>query len=221
MKPVGKHPDKKLTALQVRNQRTPGRHADGNGLYLEVDESGAKRWLLRITVQRKRRDIGLGGTSTVSLAEAREQTAAFRKIAREGGDPLAVCRAAQRPIPTFQEAAEHLHAELLPSWKNVKHGQQWINTLKTYVFPIIGNKKVDNVTTADVLGILSPIWLTKSETATRVMQRIRTVMDWAKTAGFRTGDNPVEGVERGLPRKASADEHFAALPYQDMPSFIS
>lgn len=220
MKATGRHPDKKLTAMQVRNLRTPGKYPDGGCLYLVVEDSGAKHWLLRTMVQGNRKDIGLGGTGTVSLAEAREQAAAFRKIAREGGDPLAARQAARRVIPNFQDAAKIVHAGLLPSWKNPKHGQQWINTLTTYAFPSLGSKRVDRITTADVLGVLSPIWLEKGETAGRVLQRISTIMDWSKTAGFRTGDNPVDGVKRGLPRQTDTATHFPALPYQEMPTFI-
>jgi integrase len=198
----------------------PGRYADGNGLYLIVDPSGAKRWMLRTIVQGKRRDIGLGGCKLVSLAEAREMALTFRKIAREGGDPLAERRKQRMVIPTFEHAARSVHAEHLPTWTNRKHGVQWINTLSHYVFPILGNQPVDKIETSDVLKVLSPIWLIKPETARRVRQRIGTVLDWAKAAGFRTGDNPVDGVSKGLPKQANGDEHHAALPFSNVPDFI-
>jgi hypothetical protein len=111
----GRHPDKALTAIQVRQLKTPGRYADGNGLYLVVDPSGAKRWLLRIMVRGKRCDIGLGGVSLVSLAEAREIAAQHRKIARQGGDPLAEKRAARKVVPTFKQAAQTVHDERKPA----------------------------------------------------------------------------------------------------------
>jgi len=164
----GKHPDKALSAVRVRTVRKPGRYADGNGLYLIVEPSGAKRWMLRTIIQGKRRDIGLGGCKLVTLAEARETALAFRKIAREGGDPLAERRKQRTVIPTFEQAARSVHAEHLPTWKNLKHGGQWINTLSQYVFPILGKQPVDKIETSDVLKVLSPIWLTKPETARRV-----------------------------------------------------
>jgi len=220
MKTKGKHNEKRLSAIQVRTIKTPGRHPDGNGLYLVVEPTGSKHWVLRIMVQGKRRDIGLGGLSTVSLADAREDAYAKRKIARAGGNPIEERLAARRIMPTFSDAAHRVHAEHSPSWKNPKHADQWINTLTQYAFPFIGGSPVDRIDTPDVLRALSPIWLTKPETARRVRQRIGTVLDWAKAAGFRTGDNPVDGVSKGLPKQTDQDEHFGAMPYADVPDFI-
>ena len=217
----GRHPEKALTTVQVRSLKEAGRYADGNGLHLVVDPSGAKRWLLRIVVQGKRRDIGLGGVALVSLAEAREKALAYRKQAREGGDPLAERRKPKIIVPTFAEAVEQVHAGHKASWKNEKHAAQWLSTLRTYAFPHLGTRRVDQVDTPDVLRALAPIWLTKPETARRVRQRISTVLDWAKAAGHRIGDNPVEGVERGLPKQTERDEHHAALPYLEVPAFIA
>ncbi|KAJ0345506.1 hypothetical protein COL154_013953, partial [Colletotrichum chrysophilum] len=214
------HPEKALSALKVRQLKEPGRYTDGNGLYLVVDPSGAKRWMLRTVVHGKRRDIGLGGLSPVSLAEAREKTIEYRKLARSGGDPLAEKRAAQRAMLSSQEAAEKVHAEHKPTWKNAKHGQQWINTLVQYAYPEIGSKRVDQIDTPDILRILSPIWLTKAETARRVRQRIGSVFDWAKAAGYRTGDNPIEGVARGLPKQGERRSHHEAMPYAEVPDFV-
>src|ERR687898_1040695 len=115
---AGRHPDKTLTAVQVRPRLEPGRYADGNGLYLVVEPSGAKRWVLRTVVRGKRRDMGLGGLSLVSFAEAREKALTYRKLAREGGDPFAERRKARAIVPTFAEAAEKVHAEHKASWKN-------------------------------------------------------------------------------------------------------
>jgi integrase len=217
---TGKHPDKALSAVRVNKLTTPGRYADGNGLYLVVDPSGAKRWLLRIVVQGRRRDIGLGGLALVSLAEAREKAQAFRKIAREGGDPLALRNAEKRVIPTFREASEIVHAEHQRTWKNAKHAAQWISTLRTYVFPTLADKRVDSIDTPAVLQVLAPIWLTKPETARRVRQRIGNVMDWARASGFRNGDNPIEGVGRGLPRQVERVRHHAAMPFAELPDFM-
>src|SRR5215210_5971236 len=115
---AGRHPEKALTAVQVRSLQKPGRYADGNGLYLVVEPSAAKRWVLRTVMRGKRRDMGLGGLSLVSLAEAREKALSYRKLAREGGDPLTERRKARAVIPTFIEAAERVHAEHQASWSN-------------------------------------------------------------------------------------------------------
>ncbi len=221
MKGKGRHPHNALTNVKVKQTSKSGRYADGNGLYLVVDLSGAKRWLLRIIVQGRRRDIGLGGVDLVSLAEAREKAQRYRKIAREGGDPLAELRNARIPIPTFAEAAQSVHAEHLKTWKNGKHGAQWINTVREYAIPVIGEKRVDEISTPDILNVLSPIWLLKPETARRVKQRIGTVMDWAKAAGFRSGENPVHGVAKGLPKQPDRKGHHAALGHGQVPAFVS
>ena len=220
MKRLGKHPDKALSPAAVRNLSAPGRHADGNGLYLVVDPSGAKRWLLRVVVKGKRTDIGLGGLKIIGLADAREEAARLRKIAWGGGDPLAERLAAKRVTPIFETAAKTVHSAHQASWRNPKHADQWINTLKEYVFPVFGQKQVDQINSADVLRALSPIWLTKPETARRVMQRIRTVFQWAKASGHRSGDNPVDGVSKALPKQNAISSHHAALPYPKVSGFI-
>ena len=217
----GRHPEKALTAVQVRALKTPGRYTDGHGLYLVVELSGSKRWLLRIVIQGTRRDIGLGGANLVTLAEAREKAFAYRKTARDGGDPLAERRKPVETIPTFAEAVARVFEDNKPSWKNAKHAAQWKTTLETYANPYFGSRPVDQVETPDVLRALSPIWLTKPETARRVRQRIGTVLDWAKAAGYRSGDNPIDGVSRGLPKQGEREEHHAALPYAEVPAFVA
>lgn len=219
-KRTGKHPEKALSAVTVRNAK-PGRHADGNGLHLEVDESGARRWLLRIMIQGKRRDIGLGSASLVTLAEARDMAHDMRKIARAGGDPLADRRAARRVVPTFEEAAKSCHGDHKEGWKNEKHAAQWLTTLETYVFPLMGAVRVNEIGTPEVRDVLLPIWLEKPETARRVRQRIGTVLDWAATKGLREGENPVRSVAKGLPKQKDTGEHFAALAYDDVPAFLT
>ena len=221
MKPKGKpHPHNALTDRKARQVQEPGRYADGQGLYLLVEESGARRWLLRTSVGGRRVDMGLGGFPLVGLAEARQKAIHYRRIARGGGDPLAEKRKAQTPVPTFAEAAQAVHAEHVKGWKNRKHQAQWINTLKEYVFPALGDRRVDQIETPDILKVLAPIWLTKAETARRVKQRIGTVMDWAKASGFRSGENPIDGVSRGLPKQPERKQHHAAMAYADIPAFI-
>ncbi|MCY1320411.1 Prophage integrase IntA [compost metagenome] len=219
-KAKGQHQEKVLSALKVKQLTEPGKYGDGNGLYLVVDKSGAKRWMLRTLVNGKRTDIGLGGMSLVSLAEAREKALEYRKLARAGGDPLASKREARRFVPTFKVAAETVHEEHKAAWKNGKHKDQWINTLNKYAVPLIGDMTVDRINTPDILRVLSPIWLAKPQTAQRVRQRLNTVFDWARASGYRTGDNPVEGVTRGLPKQLERSGHHTAMAFAEVPAFI-
>ncbi len=220
MKRRGQHPDRELTALRIKSLSEPGRYADGNGLYLVVDASGAKRWMLRTVVRGRRRDIGLGGIQLVSLVQAREKATQLRRLAREGGDPLEQQRQARRAVPTFSQAAATVHLATSPSWRNPKHAAQWLSTLEQYAYPAFGDRQIDQIDTADLLRALGPIWLSKPETARRVKQRIGSVLDWARAAGFRTGENPVATVSRGLPRQTARAEHHAAMPYDDVPAFV-
>jgi len=185
-----------------------------------VSNTGNKKWILRTVVQGRRTDIGLGGVSTTALATARKKATEMREIARDGGNPLEVRRKARSNAPTFKEAANQVHVEHSKTWKNEKHAAQWINTLKEYTFPHFGDRPVDKIGTAEVLKALSPIWLTKPETARRVRQRIGTVMDWAKAAGHRSGDNPIDGITKGLPKQPKQKGHHAALPYVEVSDFI-
>ena len=194
-----------LSAAMVRTVKAPGQYADLNRLNPRVADSGAKHWIQRVTIAGKRRNIGLGGYPAVSLAEAREVAAANLRVIREGRDPIAEKRQAaeeQRrlPTPTFAHAAQSVIAPRRPTWSNAKHAAQWENTLATYVHPTLGKKLASDVTSADVLTVLTPIWTTKSETASRVRQRIETVLDWAIAQGYRT-DNP---AGRRLPRYCPA-----------------
>jgi len=220
-KPQGKHPDKRLTAVGIRALRARGRYADGNGLYLFVDDSGAKRWILRTVIGGKRRDLGLGSLQVVPLAEARLEAARLRRMARAGEDPLAQRRRERRTTLTFKQAAQAVHASHAEAFRNEKHKAQWMTSLTTYVFPVFGDRTVDQVESADVLRALTPIWTTKGETARRLKQRIKVVLDWAKASGHRTGDNPVDGLSRVLPRPKTQQAHHPALPYADVPSFLT
>lgn len=219
-KPLGAHPDKRLNAVRVKSLRTPGRYADGNGLYLFVDDSGAQRWMLRTVVQGKRRDIGLGSLRLVSLAEARVAAADLRRVARDGGDPLAERRRSSVGVPTFKDAAKAVHAKHAATFRNVKHRADWLSSLEMYAFPHFGDRRIDTITSADALKALGEIWTSRPETARRVLQRLRTIFDWAKASGFRSGDNPVEGVVRVLPRHKGDKVHHAALSYRHVPAFL-
>ena len=169
-----------LSAVFVRSVQKAGTYLDGGGLNLRVEDSGTKYWFQRVTIDGKRRNLGLGGYPTVSLAEARKAALANSRMIREGRDPLAEKREAiaarQRPpTPTFAAAAEIVIEMRRPSWTNAKHAGQWTSTLATYAHPVIGDKLVSDITSADILAVLSPMWMEKPETASRVRQRAETV----------------------------------------------
>lgn len=207
--------------MRVRNEKAPGRYADGNGLYLHVADTGARWWIWRGTVHGKRTELGIGGTSLYTLAEAREIAREWRKIARAGGDPKAERDKGKQQSLTFKEAAEKVHREqIVPHSRSKRHRDQWINSLRDYVFPLIGSRAVHSIAQSDVLRVLAPIWSEKPETAKRVKQRLSSVLDWARTAGYREGVNPVEGVEKGLPKQRHKPQHLAALPYDQLPDFM-
>lgn len=219
IKPQGAHREKRLSAAFVRTVKEPGLHGDGNGLYLKVDPSGAKRWIQRIVINGKRRDIGLGSASLVSLAEAREQALQHRKAARAGLDPVAD-RKRLLGILTFEEAAKQVHDLNKPTWRNEKHGKQWLSTLETFVFPHFGAKRINAITSADVLAALTPIWTKQPETARRVKQRVGTVFKWTMAQGWRT-DNPAETITKALPKHdRSTVQHRKALRYSDVAAAI-
>lgn len=216
-KPLGRHPHHRLTAVAVR-RRKPGKYADGNGLYLVVDDSGARRWILRTVVKGRRRDIGLGSVTLVGLAEARDEAVRLRRIARAGGDP--VFDRHRRQVPTFAETARQVHELHTKTLRNARHRATWLSSLEADVFPVFGDRPVDQVDTADVLKALTPIWTSKAETARRVKQRVRTVLDWAKASGYREGDNPADAVSRALPKQQARVRHLPAMAYADVPAFL-
>ena len=210
-----------LSAVAVKNEIRPGRHADGNGLYLVVSQTGAKQWLWRGVVHGRRRDIGIGAAGLVPLRDARETARTWRRIAREGGDPSAERDRARRQSLTFEEAARKVHAEQIePNNRNDKHMWQWLRQLELHAFPAIGSLPVHAIRQAEILRVLAPIWTEMPETSRRVLQRIRTVLDWAITAGHREAANPVEGVVKGLPRRRDRVVHHAALPWRDVPAVM-
>ena len=217
-KPKGKHRDKVLTVALVRSIKESGFYSDGNGLYLKVDKSGAKRWIQRIVINKKRCDLGLGSTSFVSLKDAREIAYDNKRLILAGGDPLAEKRKASA-ILSFKEAAKKVHELHLPTWTNEKQGKQWINTLTTYAFPVIGRKKIDKITSSDVLAVLMPIWNEKPETAKRIKQRIGTVLKWAIAQGWRE-DNPAQSIDSALPKGNKVVKHHKSLPYKDVSGAI-
>ena len=223
---------KELSALEV-SRLGDGRHAVGGvaGLHLHVD-GPAKSWVLRIKVGSKRREAGLGPYPEIGLAKARELAADFREKVRQGRDPIAERQQAQRALTeaqeraiTFEQAAEKHHRMKAAEFRSAKHQADWINSLKMHAFPEIGAVPIADLDHNHVLRVLQPIWLEKTETATRVRQRIETVVDWAKVSGYREGDNPAAwkgNLENLLPapNKIRKVQHYPALPYQRIGLFM-
>lgn len=217
----------RLTKKLVENLGT-GRHGDGGGLYLVVDPSGARRWIVRVVVKGQRNakgaplrtDFGLGGADIVTLNQARDRALEYRRMAKQGLNPRFNTT---RAILTFEEVARQVHIDRMPTWKNEKHGTQWINTLRDYAFPKIGRMPVDTVGQPEVLMCLSPIWTDKHETARRLSQRIKVVLDVAKSKGFRSGENPVTAIHEAqvLPKVKAKPQHHKAMAWQDVPAFYA
>jgi integrase len=217
----------KLNAVQVRALSEPGRHPVGEGLILCIkpgkpgQSSGGRSWLYRIQSGGTRREYGLGSARDVTLAEAREAAAVIRKQARAGLDPLAEKRKVSARMPTFRDAAAAVHIEHAKGWKNSKHHAQWIATLETYAFPTLGDLTVDCIESGAVRDVLGPIWLDKPETARRVRQRIGTVLDYAVGKGWRAHPLAMESVTKALPRQPRRDGRFEAMPFGDVPAFVT
>ena len=216
-----KHPNNELTALKIKKLTIPGRYADGNNLYLEVDKSGARRWTLRVTILGRRRDMGLGGISTVSLEEARELAYQYRKIARSGGDPILERQKNRGLQTTLIYCTKKVHAINLPTWKNEKFAKQWLSSLEHHVFPTIGKLPISQVTSADILRVLTPIWNTKGDTAKKIKQRLRMIIKWARAQGYFQGDDPVELAEQALPKQLKSDDHHKSLEFEKLPEMIT
>ena len=213
----GRHPEKALSAAFVRSA-PPGRHADGNGLYLFVQPTGTRSWVQRLVIRGRRRELGLGAAGLVTLAEARELALANRKLARSGGDPLSEKRRADG-VPTFAEAAERVLEQKRGGWRGQWHAQNWMSSMERYAFPRIGSRPVSEVNTADVLEILTPIWHVKAETARAVRQRIRSVLEWAIAMDLRN-DNPCDRVVPVLGPQNDIVTHRQALPHKDVAAAI-
>ncbi len=210
----------KLTAVQIRNLREPGRYSDGDGLILNLVAPGRGSWLVRVQSNGKRRDIGIGSIVDLGLAEAREAARNLKTEIRQGIDVLTERKKQRSEIPSFRAAAELVHAEHKVAWKNGKHQAQWINTLESYAFPDLGNTLVSDIEGPEIRDVLAKIWLTKPETARRVRQRIAAVLDWAYAKGYRTSEAPMRSLARGLPRQPKKKGHFEALPYEKVPALI-
>lgn len=213
----------KLTATAVKAITEPGRYGDGDGLALLVGPTGSKSWVVRVQKSGKRRDIGLGSAAKVPLKLARERATTVRTQVEAGIDPIAERRRIAG-IPTFREAAELVHAEHLTGWKggkDSKHGAQWLTTLKNYAFPAFGDVSIGAVDEAAVRDVLASIWLTKAETARRLRQRIRTVIDWAVAKGYRDASLAMPKIDKALPKQRTKPKHHPALPHAEAPPFMA
>ncbi len=225
---------KELSALEVRRLVNPGRWSVGgvDGLALQVTPTGARSWVLRVVAGVLRREMGLGSFPTVTLTEARDRARKQRALMKEGVDPVAVRRAAlsvaiaeRQAQKTFSDVAAQYIAQHEKSWKNAKHGAQWTSTLRTYAEPTIGKLLVRDIRSAHVIGVLEPIWTSKTETATRVRSRIELVLDYATARGYREGLNPARwkgNLDAALPNasRVAPVRHHAAVKVKEVVSFM-
>ncbi len=223
----------KLNTLAVSRAKTRGYLSDGGGLYLQVGPTGSKSWVFRFRDGPKLKEMGLGSTHTLTLSEAREAALLCRKQRLAGLDPIALRHGARATARleaakaiTFEQCATAYIESHKASWQNAKHAAQWGSTLKTYAYPIFGNLPVAGIDTGLVLKAIEPIWSTKTETASRLRQRIEAVLDWARVRGYRDGENPARWkghIDHSLPARAKVAkvEHHAALPYSEIGSFMA
>lgn len=216
---------KMLNARKCETIKKPGLHHDGDGLYLQVSKTLSKSWIFRYRINGRERKMGLGSYPVVSLEKAREQLHKNRVLVNQGIDPVGQKIEAPKPM-TFRDCALAYINAKQHEWKNPKHRQQWHNTLDQYAYPIIGDKPIKEVTLSDVLKVLSPIWLDKNETASRLRGRLENILNWAKVMKYRTGDNPAawRGNLDALlssPAKVQKPQSFRAMPYKDIAAFMA
>ncbi len=215
----------KLTPRKVATAR-PGKYVDGGGLRLVVSNSGAKKWVFRFTFEGKCREMGLGSFPDVGLAAAREKATEHRKEVKAGIDPIEARRSQPQKTPTFTTcAARYLRAHRR-GWRNAKHARQWASTLKTYARPVIGSMRVDAIATEDILGILSPVWTSKTETAKRVQGRVENILDYAAAHKYRDPLNPARWrghLDKLLPKPSRVKKvtHHPAMPHMEVPAFMA
>lgn len=225
----------RLTAVQIKNLNKAGFYHDGGGLYLQVSRFGTKSWILRYTLNQRKRDMGLGPLTDWTLAEARERAKKYRQLVDDGIDPIdqrdqekarmqAQRLEAERKRPTFEECAKEYHAANKDDWKNAKHADQWINTLTTYAFPKFGKQPIENLKREQIREVLEPIWKTKAETASRVLQRIRTVVNYAAARDYCAGldSEQWDQLKKALPKntKAREVEHHASCPHDQVGALL-
>ena len=204
----------RLTARMVKALARPGRYGDGGTLYLVVAPSGSKSWVQRLTIDGRRRDLGLGGYPLVTLAEAREQAFDNRRQARRGRDPLSDRRRAR--TPTFEQASARALEANRARWRNAKTAAHWTVSMAKHAFPVFGPRRVDQIGREDVLRVLTPIWTSKPELARKVRQRIRATLQWAMAHGYVEHNVAGEAIDGALPAMPAVAAHYRALPYEDV-----
>ena len=221
-----------LTQRKI-DRAKPGRYADGHGLYLIVHNANNKSFAYRWERDGRERWMGLGPTHTVDLKLARQKAREARLLRLEGVDPLEQRKAAKAAhalavakTKTFKECAQDYIAANQDGWKNAIHGKQWLTTLATYVYPVIGNLPVAAIDTGLVLKCIEPIWKEKTETASRVRGRIESILDWATVRKYRAGDNPARWrghLQHVLPdrNKIAKPVNYPALPHAQLPAFMA
>ncbi len=223
-----------LTPQKIKSLTAPGYHLDGCGLYLQISKTGSKSWVFKYTRNGRTREMGLGSLIALPLDAARRLAEEVRLTIASGIDPIekrkvemAAATLAANSVRTFADcAADYINGHR-PGWKNAKHISQWINTIRDYVTPTIGKLSVADISTEHVIRILQKeaFWTKKNETANRVRVRIENILDWAKTMGYRTGENPARWrghLENLLPSPSKVQKpvHHAALPVGDLPYFM-
>ena len=209
----------RLTAKFVENVSEAGKYYDQHGLFLHVRPSGAKKWLQRYTFQGRRREIGLGSAKIVSVATARKNAHQNLVLVSEGVDPIEH-KKQDSIIPKFEVAARKVYEDNRPTWRNAKHAAQFITTLETYAFPVIGSMSVKEINSSHILRILSPIWVTKAETAKRVRQRLSTVFKYCIAQQWRTDDPANIAIVEALPNPKRKVQHRKSISYNDVAGFI-
>jgi integrase len=212
-------PQLSATSL-AKLRKVPGRYSDGGGLFLVVGDNGSASWLVRMQKSGRRRDFGLGSLDKVSLSDARKARDVVRGQFEAGLDPVMEHKKADG-VPTFRVAAATVHKAQRKAWSEGKHQSQWINTLTTYAFPVIGDLPVNKIDQRAILDVLLPIWIEKNETARRVRQRIGAVLDWAFVKGYRETEAPMRALTKGLPRVTAARGHHEAMAYADVAGFMA
>ena len=226
---------KELSALVVNRLKLPGNHAVGGvaGLYLYVNESNARSWILRAMVGGKRRHMGLGGFPDVTLAQAREKARQAREVIAQGTDPIAERQANKSALlarqsleKTFRQAVQSYLEVHGDTWKNSKHRAQWNSTIETYAHPVMGHLLLRDIGQEQILQVLEPIWKSKTETASRVRGRIESVLDWATARKYRAGDNPARWKGHldkllAAPSKVNTVKHHRALAVVETESFVT
>ncbi len=210
---------KKLKAVQI-NSLPPGTHSDGNNLLLRVRDSGSRSWVFRYKQNGRAIEIGLGSTNDRTLAEARDIASNMRRAIARGQSPKEVLRI-EKPSKTFSDYALECIEHKKAGWRNSKHASQWTNTLKQYAFPFIGDKSITDIGVDDVKAVLNPIWKGKTETASRVRQRIEVVLDYAFLHEDIDKSNPARWKGCldhvfAAPKKVSPVVHFNAIPYMQL-----